>query len=473
MESTKRKGWILDGERERRVVDGVRALGIVLVVAFHGSFLLAKSLPRESLANFIDRLPPILNVVWQALGSEIVFLASGFLLAYLLLREKLRYGSIDMRDFGVRRLSRIVPLFLIALGVYMLGRKFHLDRFVANLFFVARVTGEKNYIPVGWSLEVMMQVYLALPFVVMGLVASRRPLLVTGVLVVASVVPRYVALASDPSSYAVAFHELVNGSDAPQVQKDLYYLTWYRLTPFLLGIAAAIVATVHRERATRWFRSPVRASLTFLLGALLFVSVGFLPIHDPEGFVYDLFVPETWHWFWTLQRPVLATGVALMLLSVLFHDRGPVGLAGRFLTLRLWSPISQGIYSIYLFHFVCLIPAALLVFSPAVVRTLATAESFDRVALQEQLSNSLVGVTVWHYLAIVFVATWLATKLAGFLTRRVEVPTQEWLRARYRRVRRELLPEFASEELHARPQVERTARIANGEPQPRSSANAS
>lgn len=416
----------------------------MLVVAFHGAFLTTKLLPQEPLERFIQGLPQVLNIVWQALGSEIVFLASGFLLSYILIREHLRYGSIDFGQFYVRRVSRIVPLFLLALAVYSIGRSLHPDRVLSNLLFVTRAAGHfeigshtgKNYIPVGWSLEVMMQVFIALPFVVWAVLRSRRPLLVAVFLTIASVVPRYVALASDAASYSLPYYELVFGGDAPQIQEDLYYLTWFRLTPFLLGLVGAVLVTVHRERVAAFLHSPARAGTAAAAGVALFLASGSLPLHDPEGAVYGWFGPQAWLWFWTVQRAVLGLGVLVLLMAVLHQERGFAGVIGRGLALRVWQPISSGIYSIYLFHFACLLPAALVVFSPGVVRTALDTESFapgsfDRKDFVARLGQNLDGVTLWHYLAMVVIAVWLSTKLAAFLTRTIETPSQAWLRRRF------------------------------------------
>jgi peptidoglycan/LPS O-acetylase OafA/YrhL len=441
--------WLLDDEHRRRVVDGLRALGIVLVVAFHGAFLFAKVLPPEQLDAFIEKLPAVLNVVWQALGSEVVFFSSGFLLSYLLVREHDRYGSIDVRDFWVRRFSRIVPLFLVALVLFSIGRSFHLDRFVLNALFVSRIAGHfdltshagKNYVPVGWSLEVMVQVYALLPLLVWGVLKTRRPLIVACALVVLSLVPRWFALAADPVAYTTPYHQLVHGGEAPQLQKDLYYLTWFRLTPFLLGLVTALVVTRHRGALVQWCASKTRATATLALGAGLVVASGFLPLHSRTGYVHDLFEPQHWLWFWTAQRAVLITGVALGLLVLLGASRGLPAFVARGLAWRGFAPISHGIYSIYLFHFACLVPAAIVVFLPAVIEGVSNSPSLDRKVLVDHVRLAIDSASLWQYLVMVALAVWLSTKLAQFLTRVVEQPVQEWLRVRYRRRERVLLPQ--------------------------------
>ncbi len=433
--------WLLDSEHNRRVVDGLRAIGIILVVAFHGAFVFVKVLPREQLDAFVAGMPAVFNIVWQALGSEVVFFASGFLLSYLLLREHGRHGSIDVRTFWIRRLSRIVPLFLVALAIFMLGRNFYWDRLLTNLLFVARIDGHlgitehggKNYIPVGWSLEVMVHAYLALPFLVRGVLWTRRPFTCAMFLAVASVVPRYFALALEPEVHSLRAYEILDIGEVPLVLRDLYYLTWFRLTPFLLGLAAAVAVTRHRASLERWCSSPTRATFTVASGAALVAASGFMPVQAEGSFVYDLFGTREWLWFWSCQRAVLIAGLAIVLLTVLASARGVPGLLGRFLALRVFGPISHGIYSIYLFHFACLIPAALVVFLPAVVTGIARSPSFDRKVLLEHVSASIGTATVWHYLCVVVIAVWLSTLLAGFLTRVIETPLQERLRARLAR----------------------------------------
>lgn len=448
---------MLDSAHNRAVVDGLRALGIILVIAFHGAFVFAKILPREKFDAFVASMPDALNVVWQALGSEVVFFASGFLLSYLLLREHGRYGSIDARDFWLRRFSRIVPLFLIALAVFLIGRRLHWDRLLTNLLFSARLdgyfgittNGGKNYIPVGWSLEVMVHAYLLLPFVVRAVVRTRWPLLVALGLAAASVVPRYLALAAVPEAYTLPAHRILEAGAVPDVHRDLYYLTWFRLTPFLLGLAAAVVVTHHRQWLERLGASAWRSATLLVVGLALVVGSGFQSLQRQDGLVYQWFGPTQWLWFWSCQRAVLTVGVAMVLLAVLAARRGLAAAGGRFLAMRCFAPVSHGIYSIYLFHFACLIPAALLVFLPAVVAGVRNSPTWGRHELRDHIYAAIDSATVWHYLVIVVLTVWWSTLLAGLLTRYVEAPVQGWLRARRSPSRRPLLPEVAAAEKRA------------------------
>jgi peptidoglycan/LPS O-acetylase OafA/YrhL len=430
--------WLLDSDHRRRIVDGLRAIGIMLVVAFHCAILFTRILPRPEVDAFMASLPGVFNVVWQALGSELVFFTSGFLLSYLLLREHARRGSIDKRAFWIARAARILPLFLLAMCVFLIGRTLHWDRILANLLFSARIAGYfeitphagKNIIPVGWSLEVMVHAYFALPFLVLGVLRTRWPLIAALALAALSVLPRLLVLAADPAAYTLPAYRFVDGVDVPQVHKDLYYLTWFRLTPFLLGLAAAVAVTHHRAALERWCALPWRAPATLAAGLMLVAASAFLPLQRKGAFVYDLFGPREWLWFWSCQRAVLIVGMALVLLTVLVASRGAPALLGRGLAWRAFTPVSHGIYAILLFHFLCLVPAALVVFLPAVVEGIARSPSFARAALTENIRASIASASVWQYLVMVVLTVWLSTRLAGFLARVVEAPVQRWRRTR-------------------------------------------
>ena len=114
---------LLDHNDNRTVVDFIRGFGIVLVVCFHVVVGLSMLLEGEAHERFITTLPSVMNLFWQALGSELIFLASGFLLSYLLIRELHQSGRIAIGDFYGRRASRIVPMYLIGLGTYALSRR--------------------------------------------------------------------------------------------------------------------------------------------------------------------------------------------------------------------------------------------------------------------------------------------------------------------------------------------------------------
>ena len=406
---------LLDDHDHRSIIDFMRALGILLVICFHVVLGITTLLEPDRVPAYIDEIPRAVNIWWQAMGSEIVFLFSGFLLSYLLLRELVKTGGIDIRDFYIRRLSRILPLYAVALVLYALVRDFGVGEFFLNVLFVSRLFDVTTIIPVGWSLEVLVQSYLLLPFLVLLLVHSRKPISLSVIAIVAFLALRYFAFALDPVSYQTPFYALFMGEDPTDTQQATYYLLHYRATPFLLGFLVAYLVIYKNEIFETVFRNTL-LSLAVAVASVLVIAVSaFLPIHDPKSFIYEIASDQFWLYFWTLQRFVFSVGICGIALVTWYGRsalvRGFVRMSGW----RIWKTVSANIYSIYLFHPVFLIPGA--------------AIGFRTVSKEGILPVHFAEVIV----TIVAVAT-LSTLFGALLTTKyLELPVQRWIRGRFSR----------------------------------------
>ena len=215
----------------------------------------------------------------------------------------------------------------------------------------------------------------------------------------------------EPESYQLLPHEIVAGASPTDTQDDLYYLLWFRLTPFLLGLLLAHLVIHEEERFRKWFTSGWVTSAVTAIGLALIVVSGFLPVQDGASFVYAWTGEEFWLGFWSLQRLVFAFGCCMLALGMWF-GRLPVlrplqWLAER----RLWGRLATGIYSIYLFHPLFLIPSAVIGFRATAV-------------------HQLGDVHVFEILIVIALVTAMSLMLAMLLTRFVELPAQRWIRAR-------------------------------------------
>lgn len=145
-------------------LDGLRALAVLAVVAFHAG---AAWLP----AGF--------------LGVDVFFVISGFLITTLLLRESERGGAISLSDFWRRRAARLLPALLLMLaGVaayLLLAAPDLLSRFLQDVRFALVFVTNWDFIlrdvpyfaqwqpSLGthlWSLAVEEQFYLIWPLAV-------------------------------------------------------------------------------------------------------------------------------------------------------------------------------------------------------------------------------------------------------------------------------------------------------------------
>jgi peptidoglycan/LPS O-acetylase OafA/YrhL len=406
---------LLDDHDHRSIIDFMRAVGILLVICFHVVLGITTLLEPGQVPAYIAEIPRVLNIWWQAMGSEIVFLFSGFLLSYLLMRELVKTGRIDVRDFYLRRLSRIIPLYAVALALYALVRDFHADEFILNLLFVSRLFDATTIIPVGWSLEVLVQSYILLPFVVLLFVGSRFPMILCSVAILGFLALRYLAFATDPISYTTPFYTLFLDEDPTETQQATYYLLHYRATPFLVGFLVAYLVIYRNAMLEALFRHAAVSLSVAAASLLLIAGSAFLPLHDPEGFIYKAAPDRFWLYFWTLQRFVFSVGVCGIALVTWYARSSLVRAFARLCGWRVWHTVSANIYSIYLFHPVFLIPGAAIGF-----RTVSR--------------EGILPVHFGEVLVTIVAVAALSTVFGALLTTKyLELPAQRWIRRRFSR----------------------------------------
>ena len=400
---------LLDDHKHRSVIDFMRAAGILLVICFHVIIGLTTLLDASQMPAYIAEVPRVFNIMWQAMGSEIIFLFSGFLLSYLLMREHVHTGRIDVRDFYLRRFSRIVPLYLVAILLYALVRDFSAGELLLNVLFVSRLFDATTIVPVGWSLEVLVQSYVLLPFLVLLLLRSGHPLKLCAIAIIGFLALRYSAFALDPASYLTPIHELFVDTDTTATQDAAYYLLHYRATPFLLGFFLAHLV-VYRDAQLRSVFRRRTITLAILLGSLVIVVLsGFLPVQDPDSFIYRIAADRFWLYFWTLQRFVFSIGICGAALAAWYGSSRLIEFGCSIMRWPVWKKVSNNIYSIYLFHPIFLIPGAVIGF-----RTVS--------------KEALFPIHILEVIATMILVAMFATLFGSLTTKFLELPAQRWIR---------------------------------------------
>lgn len=157
-----------------RQLDSLRAIAVMLVLCWHW-------LPIDSFINTLDN---------GAIGVDIFFVLSGFLITGILLRERNDIGTIRekvlvFRNFYIRRALRIFPIYYLLIFVILFtyqyaGATFSQPEFLASIsyttnfyFFKTQHWGDLTVH--FWSLAVEEQFYLIWPFLI--LLVNRRFLL--------------------------------------------------------------------------------------------------------------------------------------------------------------------------------------------------------------------------------------------------------------------------------------------------------
>lgn len=166
----------------RPEIDGLRAIAVLAVVAYHLD-------PRLLPGGFV--------------GVDVFFVISGYLITLLLHGEWQRHGRIDLPAFYSRRAKRLLPAGLLMILVVLLASAVVLGpqgvslgrladsvlaslAFLANFYFLANTggyfSGPADELPLLhlWSLAVEEQFYLVYPLLLCGLLG--RGLRTAGVL---------------------------------------------------------------------------------------------------------------------------------------------------------------------------------------------------------------------------------------------------------------------------------------------------
>jgi peptidoglycan/LPS O-acetylase OafA/YrhL len=234
-------------------LDGLRALAILTVVAFHvGAFA-----GRSTLDGGF-------------LGVQVFFVISGFLITALLVEEHDRNGRISLRAFYARRALRLFPALFAAVAVavayttFAPGHQLHrtADEAVASIFYWDNWyhglhVGNPTILLHTWSLSIEEQFYLVWPLLLvlaLGLAALRTRLWLLPLAgAVAAALGRAVAdLASSP----------------PPLGR-LYFGTDTRADALLIGCTLALVWArgLPRQAAqvSTWLSVPALGALAVLM----------------------------------------------------------------------------------------------------------------------------------------------------------------------------------------------------------------
>jgi peptidoglycan/LPS O-acetylase OafA/YrhL len=171
----------------RSDIEGLRAVAILLVVAYHAHVPYFQG-------GFV--------------GVDVFFVLSGYLITGLLLKEIAETGKVDLMRFYARRVKRLLPavalmLFVTVVAAYIIyspleqiglpNSAFATAGYASNLYF-ARIatdylraaTTDINPFLHTWSLSVEEQFYLLWPMLILFAVRPKRTTLILGVVAVVS-----------------------------------------------------------------------------------------------------------------------------------------------------------------------------------------------------------------------------------------------------------------------------------------------
>ncbi len=296
-------------------LDGIRALAVAAVLAYHAGFSWARG---------------------GFLGVDAFFVLSGFLITGLLLAEWRKRGRIELTGFWARRARRLLPaLFLMLVGVALyavfLASNQELGRirgdalatiaYVANWrpIFAGQSYFDQYSVPSplrhAWSLGIEEQYYIIWPLLVIVLLKLRRGF---AALLIASVA----LMLGSALLMALLFQP---GHDPSRV----YYGTDTRAQSLLVGSVLSMLLLRMGPLQNRLLRYLLQAAALACAAA-----IGFFWHITPEGSTL-------------LYRGgflLLALGVAAVIFAAVQPRSGPLGKVLAMAPLRGLGVISYGVY---------------------------------------------------------------------------------------------------------------------------------
>ncbi len=169
-----------------RELDGIRALAVCLVLITH-LFGSAAFVPAGMIAGLPAPVRLIVTHGW--LGVDLFFVLSGFLITGILLGAKAERDYF--RGFYIRRVLRILPLYVVVLSVLIAAYGF--QRYATYWTFAIALSANLSSllhakVPAGagpmWSLAVEEQFYLLWPLIVLWLSRRRLAILAAAIVIV-------------------------------------------------------------------------------------------------------------------------------------------------------------------------------------------------------------------------------------------------------------------------------------------------
>jgi peptidoglycan/LPS O-acetylase OafA/YrhL len=263
-------------------LDLLRALAIIIVIIYHAG-IMGFPLPGR-----------VHRFGW--IGVDLFFVLSGYLIGGQLLAAVARGQRINLRLFFARRGLRILPAYLVVLAIYVLFPSWReypemspVWKFLISLQNIGLHGG--TAFSHAWSLAVEDQFYLLLPLILILLIRWRATVLIVPCVIVAGGIALRAFLArQNLAEIGVSFRGF---------QTWIYYPTWTRLDPLVLGV---VLAAIEKFRP-QWWKRLTDSAVWLWLPALVFI-------------VYALYLGENEYLTVTAciwQFPLIALGMAALL----------------------------------------------------------------------------------------------------------------------------------------------------------------
>ena len=332
-------------------LDGIRAVSILLVLIFHTFFVYEIVHPTQTVDSMIKELGLSWAWAWNGdKGVDVFFVMSGFLISGILLKQVIKNGKIDLRNFYIRRYLRLTPAYYFALIVYWIMSGPHGEWLWANFLYVNNFI-HYSHQAMGWtwSLAVEEQFYFIYPLLLIVILKfSKRPGYVLLTIFLISFLVRLGIIMSD---------EVISSSPSSRMYTDKEYFNHFftvlydnlhtRFGSLVVGCMMAYCFHYHQERLEQFANSKAGV-LTTIIGVFMIVFFMVFPIWSTD---YD--DNNTLHLLYNIfNRNLFSLGVGIVIIATLLQKHFIAELLRIFFSSRFWYPMATLSYSLYLIHLV-------------------------------------------------------------------------------------------------------------------------
>lgn len=247
-------------------LDHLRALAIVFVFLFH-YFILSGGQP--------EWLPDFAKFGWT--GVDLFFVLSGFLISSQLFVQIKQGQNISYKLFFLKRLFRIIPAFLVTVGLYFFFPFFRekeslpplwkLLTFTQNLGLNLKDFGTFSH---AWSLCVEEHFYLLLPFILILLQFTNRIKKAYWLLIALFLFSFIIRIYSFNQLY---LPKIEDENGWMYWYKYIYYPTYNRLDGLLVGVS---IAGIYQFSPAVWNKIAKFGNISILLSVAILTGAYFL-----------------------------------------------------------------------------------------------------------------------------------------------------------------------------------------------------
>lgn len=335
-------------------LDGLRFMAFLLVFVNH----IVACLGHKTVDPMINKIKTnyLLN---GDLGVNFFFVLSGFLITYLLLKEKEKHLTINVRSFYLRRVLRIWPLYFLVLFIGLAiipifttalpaGFPISTSTTIMNknlyMFFMGNFDYVKNGISnavvgVLWSVSIEEQFYLFWPLILL-LIPVKHLTKVFIVLISFSIYYRLFGMSGKTQNLMIHYHtfsclsDLATGALFARLCWSEKFLNFFRkLNPFVIVVVYIIGITLIALRVNLFHLEPTQNEYLKLIN---FHGNGIMP--RPHQYWHS-FMPVAYSLFF-----------AFVMMEQIFAERSFFKIG----KIKLFTYLGKISYGLYCFHMIAL-----------------------------------------------------------------------------------------------------------------------